>query len=76
MNENLVRTLNVLKQNTCLFLGVYHLHGEAGNSGCKIKWFASVCLERFRIYRLPAVAMHTFFDVYGWIFQRDGLCKW
>ena len=43
-------------------LGAYHLHGETGNSGWKIKRFASFRLEKFRNFGLLVGVMHTFYS--------------
>ena len=39
----------------------YHLQGETGNSGWKVKWFPSFSLESLRNYGLQVGVMHTFY---------------
>ena len=57
---------DILGRRACSWAGVgrtaYHLHGETGNPGWKIKWFASFRLESFRNYGLPVGGMHAFYS--------------
>ena len=42
--------------------GPYHLHGKPGNSGCKIKWYASFHLEYSWNYGLLIKVMHFYYS--------------
>ena len=64
----------LLSRNTRV--GTYHLHGNTGNSGLKIKWFPPLCLGSFRNYGLWFEAMQFFYSFQSvqlnWLFLVAG----